>query len=117
MNFSKYAPILSFFIIFMASCSEIEVKNEYPAINEVKSGAKFRIVLPEDHRTGYNWQLSQDYNTSAIHQINEVWHGNDKGIYFHLEARALGETKLTFISRKYTDTADIKHFIVKIVNR
>ena len=104
-------------IIFTTNCSEIEVKNEFPAVNEVKSGSKFTIILPEDHRTGYNWQLSQDYNPAQIRQINEVWHGNDKGIYFHLEALSVGETKLTFISRKYTDTADIKHFIVKIVNK
>lgn len=117
MKYIKNALFFTFLVVFTSFCSENEVKNEYPAINEIKSGTKFKIVLPEDHRTGYNWQLSQDYNTDNIRQINEVWHGNDKGIYFHLQALSIGETKLTFISRKYTDTADIKYFIVKIVNK
>ena len=108
---------LSGFIIVLfifSGCSLPELKKEAPAINEIPANTKFRIILPEDHTSGYIWQLKQDYDQNVINQINEVWHGNEKGIYFNLKALATGQTTLTFISRKYTDTADVKHFIVKI---
>lgn len=117
MKIIKKTGFFAFLLLFLSNCSDLELKNEKPAINEVILGTKFKIVLPEDHRTGYLWQLNQDYNKTNIRQINEVWHGNEKGIYFHLEALSEGETELTFISRKYTDTADIKRFIVKIVKK
>jgi len=98
----------------LTACGFPELKKESPEINELAKNTKFRIVLPENHTKGYIWQLKDDYNHSVIAQINEVWHGNEKGIYFNLNSLASGQTTLTFISRKYQDTADIKHFIVKI---
>ncbi|WP_317899738.1 protease inhibitor I42 family protein [Aurantibacillus circumpalustris] len=109
--FASFLAIITFFL----SCTSFpEAKKESPEINEVPPNSNFKIVLPENHTTGYIWQLKQDYDPTVISQINEVWHGNDKGIYFNLSALAIGQTTLTFISRKYRDTADIKHFIVKI---
>lgn len=102
-------------LFLCVACSPRSIEKECPHINELPANSKFRIILPEDHTTGYTWQLSQDYDRNAIAQINEVWHGNEKGIYFNLSALAAGQTTLTFISRKYTDTADIKCFIVKII--
>ena len=110
-NFSLF---ILFFIFF--GCNYPQIKKEAPEINVISANAKFMIVLPEDHSSGYIWQLKQDYDPSVIAQINEVWHGKEKGIYFNLNALASGQTTLTFISRKYTDTADIKHFIVKITD-
>jgi len=115
MKFIKNRLYLLFLVIFLGNCGDLELKNEYPEINEVTSEAEFKIILPEDHRKGLNWQLTQDYDKSHVRQINEVWHGNEKGIYFHLQALSIGQTTLTFVSRTYTDTADIKRFIVKIV--
>ncbi len=103
-----------FFLIIFQGCSQIELNKESPEINHIPENTKFKIILPEDHRTGYIWQLQQNYDSTVIERINEVWHGNDKGIYFNLKSLATGQATLTFISRKYTDTADIKHFIVKI---
>lgn len=105
--------LIAFLMIFQA-CSMIELKKESPEINHIPENTKFKIILPEDHRTGYIWQLQQNYDPTVIERINEVWHGNDKGVYFNLKSLASGQATLTFISRKYTDTADIKHFIVKI---
>ena len=115
MNFAKTYLFSLFLVLFLSNCSDFEVKNEFPTINEVKAESEFKIILPEDHREGLNWQLAQDYDKTHISQVNEVWHGNKKGIYFHLKALSIGQTTLTFVSRKYTDTLDIKHFIVKIV--
>jgi predicted secreted protein len=104
--------------LFLAGCDRTpEIKKEAPETNEVKADSKFKIILPEDHTKGTTWQLQQNYDPQVIQQINEVWHGNEKGIYFNLKALTSGQTTLTFISRKYSDTLDIKHFIIKIANK
>ena len=105
---------LSILITSLTHCALPEVKKVSPEINSVKENSKFQIILPEDHRTGYLWQLSDDYNHTVVESLNEVWHGNEKGIYFNLKALSSGQTTLTFVSRKYTDTSDLKRFIVKI---
>src|SRR5688500_12149946 len=110
--FVKYL-ISSFILLLFSKCNPLRVKMELPAINEVPAYTKFQIILPEDHTTGYMWQLKHDYDDRVIAPINEVWHGNEKGIYFNLKALASGQTTLTFVSRRYTDTSDIKRFIVK----
>jgi predicted secreted protein len=81
----------------------------------VPAGKQFRINLPEDHSTGYGWQLSQDYDTRLLRHISDVWHGNDKGIDFNFKALSAGQLTLTLVSRKYTDTAATKQFVVKIL--
>lgn len=101
-------------LALLTGCSYVQLKNEAPQVNEISANTKFTIILPEDHSTGYIWQLKPDFDGSVVRQINEVWHGNEKGIYFHLTSLSSGQTTLTFISRKYTDTAAVKHFIVKI---
>jgi hypothetical protein len=99
---------------FLHGCRYDEIKYEAPQVNTVEAGAKFRINLPEDHREGYLWQLRQDYDRGVVEQLNEAWHGNEKGIDFNMRGRGAGQTTLTFVQRKYRDTSDIKHFIVKI---
>jgi predicted secreted protein len=94
-----------------------EISGEFPTVNEIPAGTKFRIILPEDHRTGYTWQLKDDYKPSVVQRINEVWHGNEKGLYFHLQALATGQTTLHFTNRNFTDTSDIKHFVIKVTPR
>jgi hypothetical protein len=108
---------LFFFIILLSlisSCRLPEYKEESPGINLIPPNKKFRINLPEDHTTGNLWQLKQDYDNKVVHQINEVWHGNEEGIDFNLKTMSAGQTTLTFVLRNYNDTTDIKHYIVKI---
>lgn len=105
---------LLFFLSVFSGCSVSDLKKEVPAVNEVPANTKLRIILPEDHTTGYVWQLQAGYDQSVIQHLNEVWHGNKKGIYFHLKSLAAGQTTLTFVSRKYRDTAEVKEFIVRI---
>lgn len=113
MKYNKVL-ILSFLAAFFVKCSDFVLKSEFPVENEVKSGQKFKIILPENHTKGENWQLLQTYDKTHVKQVNEVWHGNEKGIYFHLKALSVGQTTLSFVKRKYTDTLDIKRFVVKI---
>lgn len=90
------------------------VNKESPYINDIGLGQSFRIVLPEDHRTGYTWQLTNAGGQAYVQQTSSVWHGNEKGIEFNFSALASGQTTLTFVSRKYIDTSEVKSFIVKI---
>ena len=95
------------------ACTNPQIRNESPLINEVKSGTHFMVNLPEDHNTGFTWQLNDNYDNKILQNENAVWHGNRKGIYFNFKALSVGQTTLTFINRKYTDTLDVKSFIVK----
>jgi predicted secreted protein len=103
-------------LLILASCASTEINHESPEINIVNAGKKFTVRLPEDHRTGYIWQMTDSYDEQVVKRLNEVWHGNEKGIYFNLQALSAGQTTLTFVNRKYTDTSDLKRFIVKIAD-
>jgi predicted secreted protein len=101
-------------VILLTGCDFPKLEKEAPAVNDLKKGTKFRVNLPEDHTTGYTWYLSEDFDNKIIHRLNDVWHGNEKGIDFNLKAASAGQTTLTFVSRKYTDTASYKKYIVSI---
>jgi predicted secreted protein len=85
-------------------------------VNEVDKGSAFRVNLPENHTDGYIWQLNSDFDHSVLEEQNSVWHGDKKGIDFNFKALAVGQTTLHLIKRKYTDTAEVTSFIVKIVS-
>jgi hypothetical protein len=110
--------IFSFLVITLlfifSGCNYPQVEKEAPFVNTLGADSKFCIILPENHTTGYLWQLSHDYDESVIKHINDVWHGNEKGIYFNLSTLSAGQTTLNFVCRKYQDTSEIRHFIVKI---
>lgn len=113
LKISGFLFTLSFCV---GSCNYPQLKKEAPEINEVKKNTKFYINLPENHTTGYLWQMSPDFDQNLIENLGPVWHGNEKGIYFNLKPRAVGQTTLNFVLRKYTDTSDVKNFIIKIVD-
>lgn len=118
MNLKKTSVFrfpFSVILLLLAGCSLPKLEKEAPGINEVKNRAKFRINLPENHTSGYLWQLSPDFDRNVIENLGPVWHGNEKGIDFNLKASAVGQTTLNFALRKYTDTLDVKNFIIKIV--
>lgn len=113
-----YRLFLSLFCIScLQFCSLTQIKDESPKINSVENGTKFKINLPEDHSSGYIWQLGENYDKSLIKDLGAVWHGNEKGVDFNLKALSVGQTTLSFVSRKYNDTADYKVFIVNIFNK
>ena len=102
-------------IFFFSSCSLKEINKPSPQINKIKLNEKFRINLPENHSNGNIWQLSDDYDANILQKTNSVWHGNENGVDFNFNTLAKGQTTLTFIARKYSDTTDVKHFIVQIM--
>ncbi|MBP9069052.1 MAG: protease inhibitor I42 family protein [Bacteroidia bacterium] len=105
-----------FFIValFLTSCSyqTIKVNDAQPC--KVKLNKKFRINLPEDHRTGYTWQLNDEYDKSLLDRMNTVWEGNDNGVYFYFTAVKPGITVLNFTSRNYNDVNSIKEITIKV---
>jgi hypothetical protein len=115
MNF-KISGLLVALSFFLGNCNYPKLEKEAPEVNEVKINSKFYINLPENHTTGYLWQMSPDFDKTLIENLGPVWHGNEKGIYFNLKPRAVGQTTLNFVLRKYTDTTDVKNFIIKIVD-
>ena len=111
---------LIFLLLLVSSfefCSLPQIKDESPKINLVKNGTRFKINLPENHSSGYLWQLSENYDKNLVSDLGAVWHGNEKGIDFNLKALSTGQTTLTLIQRKYNDTTGNKTFIVNIVDK
>lgn len=102
-------------ILVLTSCSDYETINqEAPKANAVKSGQKFRIILPENHTTGYMWQISNSFDETHIDYINSVWHGNEKGVYYNFIASEKGIATLNFSLIKYRDTSAVKSFIIDV---
>lgn len=112
----KYPAFYLLLCCVLTACNPPLLEKESPTVNSVEKGRDFRIRLPEDHSTGYTWQLSEGYDKNLISLNNIVWHGNEKGVDFHLSSLASGQTTLGFVCRKYTDTLGMKTYIVKIGN-
>jgi len=112
--------VFFYFILPLAfsfySCELKEIEKPFPQVNKIKMEKKYKINLPEEHSSGYIWQLSENYDMTKISHLNTVWHGNKKGVNFNFAPIAAGQTTLTFILRKYNDTSDIKQFIVQIAD-
>ena len=105
-----------FFILsslFFISCID-QVNKPSPEVNVVEVGKKFYINLPEDHTTGYIWQLSNAYDDNKLTYLSAVFHGNEKGINFNFEGLEKGKTKLDFTLIKYHDTSAVKSFIIEV---
>lgn len=100
--------------MIFVSCNYEKIEKEFPVVNTLKANTKYRVNLPEEHNSGYIWQLSDGYDKSVIEHTSAVWHGNTKGVDHNFLTKSAGTTTLTFIRRKYTDTCEIKHFIVHI---
>ena len=101
-------------VLVFLSCHRSKQLKEAPAVNALFVKDAFTVILPEDHRNGYTWVLDPNFDENICSHINTVWHGNDKGVYFEFKALKPGESSLKFLSRKYTDTLDIKTFSLKI---
>ncbi len=100
--------------VFLASCSYQTIKINDPQPCKVKLYKKFRVNLPEDHRTGYTWQLNEEYDKTIVDHMNTVWEGNTNGVYFYFTALKPGITILNFTSRKYDDVNSIKEITIKV---
>jgi hypothetical protein len=99
--------------IACASCRYREVKEPMPFVNELKIGEKFRITLPENHINKESWNMLDDFDHNILHRLGDVWHGNEKGIDINLQCLSPGTTQLTFVKRRYSDTLELRKYIVQ----
>ncbi len=100
--------------IAFASCSPPTIDANASGTQLVKINSKFRINLPEDHTTGYTWQLNDDYDKSIIDHTNTVWEGNTNGVFFYFKASKKGTTTLNFKSRKHDDINSLKAITIEV---
>jgi predicted secreted protein len=100
--------------LVFSSCRFAEVKKEAPEINFLKTGEKFRITLPEDHRKGETWQVKKDESYQAFEDLGSVWHGVEKGLDINLKALSSGQYTLSLVKTTYKDSLELKQFIVNI---
>lgn len=99
--------------LLICSCTH-QVTKLAPEVNVVENGKKFFINLPENHTTGYMWQLSNAYDAQKLNYLNAVFHGNEKGVNFYFEGLEKGKTTLDFTLIKYHDTSSVKSYIIEI---
>lgn len=113
--------IVLFLLFILGSCTPNPIDKEAPAINELKSGEKFTIILPENHEQGFLWKLRGDPDKSIIDNMGAVWHGNDKGIYFRFTALKNGIDTLRFTQfktdavTKERDSVKTAIYIIKVL--
>lgn len=106
--------VLAFGVLFITSCSYKQIKDEAPIENSIEVGEKFRITLPENHSTGYMWQINTSFDSKIVDYYGSVFRGNEKGVDFNFTALKKGKTKINFTLIKYRDTSDVKQFILDI---
>lgn len=100
-------------ILFM-SCSNQKADKKAPLINNFNAGEKFSINLPENHITGYMWQLHTTYDNKILDYYGSAFKGNEEGVVFNFRALTIGKDTLNFALIKYRDTLEVKQFIIEI---
>lgn len=110
----KHTLILSLFLVTLIGCTLPQIKNEAPLTNTINRGEKFRITLPENHTTGYMWQMNPKINTQILDYYGSVFHGNEKGVDFNFKTLNKGIDTLNFTLIKYRDTTEVKQFIINV---
>jgi hypothetical protein len=86
--------------LFLISCTYQQADKVAPLENVINKGEKFRITLPENHSTGYMWQINNTFN--------------DKVLDFNFTALEKGKATVNFALIKYNDTTEVKQFIINV---
>ncbi|MBK6985345.1 MAG: protease inhibitor I42 family protein [Bacteroidetes bacterium] len=110
----KKMIISSICAMFLAGCTYQQADKIAPLENVINKGEKFRITLPENHTTGYMWQINNTFNDKVLDYYGSVFRGNEKGVDFNFTALAAGKTTVKFALIKYNDTTDVKQFIIDV---
>ncbi len=105
--------IVCILVIFLVACKPQTIGYHDAQPATVQLNKKFRVNLPEDHRTGYTWQLNE-HDKLMVDHFNTVWEGNENGVYFYFVALKPGLTQLNFTSRKFTDVNALKEITIKV---
>lgn len=113
-----FSQALYFFtlLFILQACTPNTINSEAPGVNEVKTGEKFTIILPENHQENYIWKLSEHRNKSVIDYFSAVWHGNEKGVYYNFVAVKPGMDTLHFTQFKMQDTVKNSTYIIHVTD-
>jgi hypothetical protein len=103
-----------FILVMLSGCRYSPVVFECPDENRIRLGKRFMMNFPEEHASGYLWQLAPGHDNSKIMQLNTTWHGDETGVDFNFKAIDTGVTTLSFFKRKFNDTTDIRCYRVRI---
>jgi hypothetical protein len=105
--------VCSLFLLFI-SCSYNTIDKTAPAVNDVKKGEKFTIILPENHIEHYHWKLKDDHDQTVIDYLGGVWHGNEKGVYLNFSAKRSGADTLKLTQYKMQDSVKSMIYIIRV---
>ena len=105
-----------FLFFILQSCSYPVLDKEAPAINEIKKGEKFTIILPENHSENFIWRLKEQSHSKIIKHINAVWHGNEKGVYYNFESLNQGTDTLFFTQMKMKEATGTAVYYIRVNN-
>ena len=100
--------------LLLISCSYQQADKVAPLENVINKGEKFRITLPENHSTGYMWQINNTFNDKVLDYYGSVFRGNEKGVDFNFTALEKGKASVNFALIKYNDTTEVKQFIIDV---
>ncbi len=100
--------------LLLISCSYQQADKVAPLENVINKGEKFRITLPENHSTGYMWQINNTFNDKVLDYYGSVFRGNEKGVDFNFTALEKGKASVNFALIKYNDTTEVKEFIIDV---
>lgn len=101
-------------VVLLSCKKQLTIDGTTSQTIEVSVGEKFRINLPEDHTSGYTWQLNDTYDKSIVDHYNTVWEGNKNGVMYYFATTKKGKTILNFTSRKYDDVNSIKELTLTV---
>ncbi len=110
----KYNILFILATLILSACNYQQASKEAPQENNIELGEKFRISLPENHTTGYLWQMKSDYNSKVLDYYGSVFRGNEKGVDFNFKTLEKGKATLNFALIKYRDTSEVKQFIIDV---
>ncbi len=110
----KYSAITIICLQLLYSCSYQRADKVAPMENSFNAGEKFCVTLPENHTTGYMWQIHNSFDNKVVDYYGSVFRGNEKGVDFNFIALEKGKTTIQFSLIKYRDTSEVKQFIIDV---
>ena len=113
-KYMQFPFLIIICFLCLISCSYKQADKVAPLENAVTKGEKFRISLPENHTTGYMWQINNTFDDKVLDYYGSVFRGNEKGVDFNFTAIKKGKVTLNFALIKYQDTTEVKQFIIDV---
>jgi predicted secreted protein len=98
----------------LIGCTYQKADKAFPLINTMAVDENFCISLPENHTSGYSWQINPHMNHSLLDYYGSVFRGNEKGVDFNFRTLKRGKDTLNFSLIRYRDTSEIKQYIIEI---